>query len=246
MSELEGYVNINFHSFSSEPIDRRHFLSYILPCKRRRSVNHFKITALKTVSSVPHVWGVVAPDVRFWYYMASKRITWSKMDFKDFIDHYKDMSPEEIVADVRQSIADFENRNENGDSFGSHQVRKADATSKEAHARASRENGKLGGRPRKNVNPMPQESPKQQKRPTRPPRQPQKAYMLPKTPLPRNPDEVRDIVYKCNLDGDDAYQWWQMTMVDRHGRDRYGNPIYNWPGALIKFCEAKAAHRLSS
>ena len=191
--------------------------------------------------------------MRFWYYMASKRITWSKMDFKDFIDHYKDMSPEEIVADVQQSINDFENRNENGDSFGAHQVRKADATSKEAHARASRENGKLGGRPRKNAHLKAQEAPicdpgytdtaKPKKRPTRPPKPQQKAYMLPKTPLPRNPDEVRDVVYQCNLDGDDAYQWWQMTMVDRHGRDRYGNVIYNWPGALIRFCEAKAAHR---
>lgn len=188
--------------------------------------------------------------------MASKRITWSKMDFKDFIDHYKGMSPEEIVADVRQSITDFENRNENGDSFGSHQVRKADTTSKEAHARASRENGKLGGRPRKNAHLKAQEAPicdpgytdtpKPKKRPTIAQKPQQKAYILPKTPLPRNPDEVRDVVYKCNLDGDDAYQWWQMTMVDRHGRDRYGNVIYNWPGALIRFCEAKAARRATS
>ena len=93
-------------------------------------------------------------------------------------------------------------------------------------------------------------TPKPIKRPTAPPKQSRKPYQksvytLPKrqTPLPRSAEEVQDIVYKCNLDGDDAYQWWQMTMVERHGHDRYGNPILNWPGALIRFCEAKAASR---
>lgn len=213
----------------------------------------------------------------FLFTMAKQsKITWSKMDFKDFIEHFKGMTRNEIADDVLQSIKDFEDLNTDSNSFGSEQVKKAVCTSKERRAAASRENGKLGGRPKGStkskaepktdaqkrteaalkalVESMPTENaPKAVKEPAvpqKPPRMPfqKKVYTLPKrqTPLPKSADEVHDLVFKCNLDGDDAYQWWQMTMVERHGRDRYGNPIMNWPGALIRFCEAKAASRALS
>lgn len=204
------------------------------------------------------------------------KITWSKMTFEEFKNHFKDMSPEEIVADVRQSIKDFEDLNTDSGSFGSEQVKKAKITSKERRAEASRENGKLGGRPKGSRNKSKTEPETDiQKRtetalkalirscPSNPtakpktepsaPQKPQKkpyqkaVYVLPKklpkqrTPLPKSTDDVMDLAFQFNLDGDFAYQWWQMTMVERKGKDRWGNPIYNWKGALINYCKVMAA-----
>ena len=48
------------------------------------------------------------------------------------------------------------------------------------------------------------------------------------------------------LTGDDytdARQWWEMTMVDRKGLDRYGKPIGNWKGALKRFMTTKKNNR---
>ena len=198
------------------------------------------------------------------------KITWSKMDFKDFISHFKGKTHKEIVDDVLQSIKDFEELNTDSGSFGSEQVKKAVCTSKERRAEASRENGKLGGRPKGSTNKpkddtqkriedalktlsesCPSENtakaisePSAHPKPTKRPYQKQ-VYTLPKrqTPLPKSTDDVQDIVFKCNLDGDDAYQWYELTMVERHGRDRWGNPIMNWPGALIRYCQAMSAKR---
>lgn len=195
------------------------------------------------------------------------------MDFKDFINHFKDMTPDEIVADVQQSIEDFENLNTDNNTFGSEQVQKAVRISKERRAEASRENGKLGGRPRKKpavvedcskealnkraekalealvvTDPI-KSTHKSIKEPTTPQKSKRlpyqkKVYALPqKKPLPKSIDEVRDLVFKFNLDGDDAYQWWCMTMEERRGHDRYGNPIFNWKGALIRYCQAVSAKR---
>ena len=215
-----------------------------------------------------------SPDYADFFLPMAKqsKITWSKMDFKDFINHFTGMTRKEIADDVLQSIKDFEDLNTDSNSFGSEQVKKAVCTSQERRAEASRENGKLGGRPKGSTNKpkadtqkrtekalkaliasIPTESTtkaiKEPVAPKKPPRQPfqKKVYTLPKrqTPLPKSADDVQDIVFKCNLDGDDAYQWWQLTMVERHGRDRWGNPIMNWPGALIRFCEAMAAKRVA-
>ncbi|MBQ3720830.1 MAG: hypothetical protein II850_07600 [Fibrobacter sp.] len=45
------------------------------------------------------------------------------------------------------------------------------------------------------------------------------------------------------LDYTDAREWWEMTMVDRDGKDRDGKPIRNWKIACRRFCEAKANKR---
>lgn len=204
------------------------------------------------------------------------KITWSKMDFKDFVNHFKGMTRKEIADDVLQSIKDFEDLNTDSGSFGSEQVKKAVCTSKERRAEASRENGKLGGRPKGSKNkPKAEPETDAQKRteaalkaliescpsesttksiseppaPQKPSRTPfqKKVYTLPKrqTPLPKSTDDVMDMAFKFNLDGDDAYQWWQMTMEERHGNDRYGNPIWNWKGALVNYCKVMAAKRVA-
>ena len=202
------------------------------------------------------------------------KITWSKMDFKDFINHFKGKTREQIADDVIQSIKDFENLNTENDTFGSEQVKKATSTSKERRAEASRENGKLGGRPKGSRNKSKTEpetdihkrtetalkaliescpsnptsqhktEPSAPPKPTKKPYQKQ-VYVLPKkqTPLPKSPDDVMDMAFKFNLDYDDAHQWWFMTMEERRGKDRWGNPIWNWKGALINYCKAMAAKR---
>lgn len=41
-------------------------------------------------------------------------------------------------------------------------------------------------------------------------------------------DEFTAFIDAQGLDYTDAREWWEMTMVDRGGKDRYGKPIGNW------------------
>lgn len=91
---------------------------------------------------------MTAPNDRFW----------AKVFFRDFIKHYRKMTPEQIVADVEKSMDDLENLEESGTSFGAKMIR-ASIGRAENYPQAS-ENGKKGGRPRKN--PMPEENPEPQ------------------------------------------------------------------------------------
>lgn len=81
---------------------------------------------------------MTAPNDRFW----------AKVFFRDFIKHYRKMTPEQIVADVEKSMDDLENLEESGTSFGANMIR-ASIGRAENYPQAS-ENGKKGGRPRKN------------------------------------------------------------------------------------------------
>ena len=83
--------------------------------------------------------------------MASRNdIFWCKVFFKAFIKHFRKMSDEEIVKDIRQSMDDLEDLVGDTDTFGSQMVRWANGRADEPFATAARENGKKGGRPRKN------------------------------------------------------------------------------------------------
>lgn len=59
-------------------------------------------------------------------------------------------------------------------------------------------------------------------------------------------DEFTRFVDQQGLDYTDAREWWEMTMVDREGKDRDGKPIRNWKGALKRFCTTKTANRRSA
>lgn len=87
---------------------------------------------------------MTAPNDRFW----------AKVFFRDFIKHYRKMTPEQIVEDVEKSMDDLENLEESGTSFGAKMIR-ASIGRAENYPQAS-ENGKKGGRPRKN--PLPEEN----------------------------------------------------------------------------------------
>jgi hypothetical protein len=79
--------------------------------------------------------------------------------------------------------------------------------------KASAENGKKGGRP-----PV-------------------------KTPLPKNKQEVIEFAIDHNLDPDDASTWAEQNLKERKGKDKFGNRIENWKGALINYCKSETAKR---
>lgn len=56
-------------------------------------------------------------------------------------------------------------------------------------------------------------------------------------------DEFTLFIDGDGLDYTDAREWWEMTMVDRAGHDRYGRTITNWKVACRRFCKAKANKR---
>lgn len=78
-------------------------------------------------------------------------IFWCKVFFKEYIKHYRKMTDEQIVKDVRQSMDDLEDLVDNTDSFGSQMVRWSIERAEQPFATAARENGKKGGRPKKNL-----------------------------------------------------------------------------------------------
>lgn len=55
-------------------------------------------------------------------------------------------------------------------------------------------------------------------------------------------EDLYEHVAAEGLDEFDARQWFEMCS-DRGWKDRYGNPIGNWKGALKRFCDAKARRR---
>ncbi|MBR6448394.1 MAG: hypothetical protein IKS96_07075 [Fibrobacter sp.] len=61
-------------------------------------------------------------------------------------------------------------------------------------------------------------------------------------PLP-SWEEFLEFVDGEGLDYTDAREWWEMTMEDREGKDRDGNPIRNWKAALQGYCKTKTENR---
>ena len=61
-------------------------------------------------------------------------------------------------------------------------------------------------------------------------------------PMPTT-EQLYDFARAENLDEADAREWYEMTVVERAGKDRYGKPIGNWKVTCRRFCEAKAKKR---
>lgn len=114
---------------------------------------------------------MTAPNDRFW----------AKVFFRDFIKHYRKMTPEQIVEDVEKSMDDLENLEESGTSFGAKMIR-ASIGRAENYPQAS-ENGKKGGRPRKNPQPEENAEPGPEQ-PKAQPRTPEKATAAPAAHAP--------------------------------------------------------------
>ena len=64
-----------------------------------------------------------------------------------------------------------------------------------------------------------------------------------KTKLPRNKQEVIEFAIDNGLDPDDASTWAEQKIKERRGRDKDGNPILNWKGALTNYCKAMERKR---
>lgn len=142
-----------------------------------------------------------------------KREFWVKMEFADFCSHYLNMTQKEVFDDVKQSMADMMSANSAGKSFGAKMVAKA----RERLARLgpiNSENGKKGADAKWN-----------------------------RIPLPKNKQEVIDFAVDNGLDTDDASTWAEQNLRERNGKDKDGNPIMNWKGALTNYCKAMKSKR---
>ena len=117
---------------------------------------------------------------------------------------------------------------------------------------ASTENGKKGGRPRKDSQGNDQVTTAQPtigsetrtedgSTPFSPSSQP--APVRKSCPLPKNKEEVRTFALDNGLDIDDALEWAELNLKERHGKDKSGRPITNWKGAVIRWCGAKKKKR---
>ena len=133
----------------------------------------------------------------------------AKVQFKDFIAHYRRMTPQQIAADVADSMEALEANDPKGKSFGAKLVRIAIERANSPEAVASRNNGAKGGRP----------------------------LRLPTW------TEFMEFVNREGLDYIDAREWWEMSIVDRGGKDRDGKLIRNWIAALRNFCKSKIEKR---
>ena len=189
---------------------------------------------------------------------ATKDRFWAKVLFKEFIRHYRKMTAEQKVADIDASMDALEDLDDSGESFGAKMVRWSMERA-DQYPMAS-ENGKKGGRPRKQEitadgdtredshdeksgTSANNSEARQSQRTGAPVRgatsstAPVRSLRLPKW------DEFVAFVDGEGLDYTDARQWWDMTILDRAGKDRYGNPITNWKAACKRFCKSKTERR---
>lgn len=65
----------------------------------------------------------------------------------------------------------------------------------------------------------------------------------PSVKLPKNKQEVIEFAVDNGLDTDDASTWAEQNLKERRGRDKNGNPIMNWKGALTNYCKKMAKRR---
>lgn len=145
-----------------------------------------------------------------------ERTFWARVFFTEFIRHFRKMTDEEIITDIRRSMDDLEEMNDSGDSLGSNMVRWAQERIEEKREQRSNA-GILSGISR--------------------------AMRARKLPPPRSFDEVADFAVKFGLDVDDARLWWQRNFVERPGCDKDGVVFDNWKGALVNACRAEDKKR---
>lgn len=140
---------------------------------------------------------------------------WCRVLFKEFIRHFRKLNDEQIVRDIRQSMDDLEDMVDDTDTFGSQMVRWANERVEEPAAIARRENGKKGGRPRKNHS----------------------------GPMPSEKEPVLDYAAERELDEADAYNCWYVTVKERGGCDADGNAITDWKAFVTRWCATADKNR---
>lgn len=146
----------------------------------------------------------------------AKDIWWANIVFREFSAHYIEKTDEEIVKDVRESLVRLAKLDTSGTSFGAFMVARAMERHGSVQAKASAENGKLGGRP-----------PKQ------------------KAQIPANTTELYDRVARLKVDEADARNCWEATM-QRGGKDGEGRPVENFDAYLLSWCKTAKEKRSKS
>lgn len=76
---------------------------------------------------------------------------WTRVLWSRFIKHFRKLTDEQIIKDIHDSMDALEDNDASGDSFGAKMVAWTNERRNEKAAVASRENGNLGGRPKKNT-----------------------------------------------------------------------------------------------
>ena len=140
---------------------------------------------------------------------------WCKVLFAEFIRHFRKLSDEEIVRDVRQSMDDLEALADDTDTFGSQMVRWSNGRAELPPAIASRENGRKGGRPRKRLS----------------------------GPMPEDKRTVYDFAEAEGLDTGDAYECWDCTVNERDGKTLDGEPVADWKAYVKAWCSTRKGNR---
>lgn len=171
---------------------------------------------------------------------------WAKVLFKEFIRHYRKLSDDEIVEDVKTSMDDLDDLNDQGTSFGSKMVRWSFERANTPSAEASRANGSKGGRPRNGngsgdgtgatpghtVNTTTQSATASNRSP--PSRR--------GGGFPTDKAVVTEWALDNGLDPDDAGECWEAT-TERGGRDADGNPVRDWKGFVFRWCGTRRENR---
>lgn len=86
----------------------------------------------------------------------SNDVWWDNVKFRDFCSHFINMTPEEIAADIKESLVKLIQLDDSGDSFGAMMVKNAKLRQGSPKSEASRQNGIKGGRPKKSEKLKPQ------------------------------------------------------------------------------------------
>lgn len=146
---------------------------------------------------------------------------WAKVLFREFIAHFIALNSEERAKDIEQSLIALTRLDSSGSSFGSKMVKWSEERMNGSAAKASAENGKMGGRP--------------------PTKDPSKRPPGIET-MPRQKTKVIDYAIEQGLDVDDAVECWEAT-EERKGKDADGNLITNWKGFVTSWCMTRQTNR---
>lgn len=190
---------------------------------------------------------------------------WAKVLFSQFIKHYRKMTPEQKVADIDASMDALEDLDDTGDSFGAKMVRWS--MERVNQYPQAIENGKKGGRPRKNQETT-ADAPTREDGDvsatdsnisgTPEARQSQKragasslSGGLHSVPVRtsgrkfRNKEEFMEWAIDKGLDASDASDCWEAT-VERGWKDADGNAVKNMEAFAMQWCKTSESKRRSA
>lgn len=172
---------------------------------------------------------------------------WAKVLFREFISHYVGMSDDEKAKDVSNSLYALSSLTTDNGSFGAKMVMWANERMSSNAAKASKENGAKGGRPRKNSDaeqaggavdsntfthtaaaPSANHQPPANVIVALNSRKPAKPAKVPST------TELYDFAHLEGIDDSLAREWYDMT-ISRNWCDREGNKIKNWQAACRSY-----------